>query len=122
MITKTSNKRIKRQRRRISFRHKVKGTIKRPRLSVYRSSKHIYAQIIDDVKGVTLTSSSDMKIDKKTIKADSKLKAQEKVAFATGELLAKEAAGKKITKVVFDRGGFKYHGRIKALAEGAKKG
>ena len=121
-MTKPSEKRIKRQRRRLSIRPKVQGTAKKPRLAVYRSLKHIYAQLIDDVKGVSLASASDLKLDKKTRKAESQLKAREKIAFAVGELLAEEAAKKKITKVVFDRGGFKYHGRVKALAEGARKG
>lgn len=119
---KSSNKKIKRQRRHLCIRARVKGTAQKPRLAVYRSLKHIYAQLINDVKGVSLASASDLKIDKKTLKTESKLKNREKIAFAVGELLAKEAAKKKISLVVFDRGGFKYHGRVKALAEGARKG
>lgn len=121
-MTNSSKKSIKRERRRLSIRPKTRGTAQRPRLAVFRSLKHIYAQIIDDTKGLTLVSASDKKINKKTLKGEKDLKAKEKLAFATGELLAKEAAKKKITQVVFDRGGFKYHGRVKALAEGARKG
>lgn len=121
-MTVLNNKLTTRQRRRASIRPKVKGTAQKPRLAVFRSLKHIYAQLIDDIKGVTLVSASDKKMDKKKLKGETKLKAKEKSAYAVGELLAKEAAKKKITRVVFDRGGFKYHGRIKALAEGARKG
>jgi large subunit ribosomal protein L18 len=91
---------------------------KYPRVSVYRSAKHIYAQIIDDKKGATLVSFSDTKLkptkDKKTNKSEK--------AFMVGRQLAGLALKKKISKVIFDRGGYKYHGRVKSLAEGAREG
>jgi large subunit ribosomal protein L18 len=85
----------------------------RPRISVYRSNKFIYAQVIDDLKQTTLVAASDMKE-----KSKSKLER----AAAVGEAIAKAATGKGIKKVWFDRGNYKYHGRIKALAEAARKG
>lgn len=95
-------------------RTKILGTKARPRISVFRSIKHIYCQIIDDGKGQTLVSASD-----KELKDGSN---GVTVAGQVGELLAKKAKTKKITKVVFDRSGYKYQGRVKALAEGARKG
>jgi large subunit ribosomal protein L18 len=107
-------KRYNQRKRRV--RAKVVGTETRPRLSVFRSNTHIYAQIIDDIKMVTLVSFSDLKIKK-----DAKMK---KVALAekVGEELAKLALTKKIKLVTFDRNGFRFHGRVKAVAEGARKG
>lgn len=93
-------------------REHINGLPSRPRLSVFKSSQHIYAQIIDDIKGHTLVSSSDLGLS-----GTKKEKAQ-----IAGEQLAKKAVSKKIKKVVFDRGKFKYHGRVAALAEGARKG
>ena len=98
-------------------RAKVSGTSERPRLSVFRSSKFIYAQVIDDTKSKTLVSFSSRSLPAKTAKVGKTEK-----AGLVGEGLAKEAKKKKITKVVFDRGSYKYHGRVKALAEGARKG
>jgi len=108
-------KQQKRYRRHRRVRAKIKGTAKVPRLCVFRSSKNIYAQVIDDEKGKTLASASDLEIKKKKDK---------KAVLATkvGNLIAKKAIEKKINKVVFDRGGYKYHGRVKALAEGARDG
>lgn len=103
------NNRISRHK---SLRRKIVGIKDRPRLSVFRSSQHIYAQIIDDLVGKTLVSDSDKKV--KGTKIDR--------AKIVGENVAKKAVTLKIKKVVFDRGGFKYHGRIAALAEGARKG
>lgn len=91
----------------------VAGVEDRPRLCVFKSHQHIYAQIIDDTKGVTVVAFSDL-----SIKEGVKKERAQKV----GEEIAKKALGKKISKVVFDRGGFKYHGRIAALAIGARKG
>lgn len=113
-------KKIKRRAKRIKrIRKKIFGVSEIPRLSVYRSSMHIYAQIIDDEKGETLVSSS-------TLSKDISLKGAKPwtVAAATivGKELAKKAKEKKIKEVVFDRRGYKYHGRIKALAEGAREG
>jgi large subunit ribosomal protein L18 len=93
------------------------GTKKRPRLSVHKTHKHIYAQIIDDTTANTLVSASDMELKKSKKNSD-----RIKTAKAVGEQLAKKAAKKKIKTVVFDKGRFKYHGRAKALAEGARKG
>lgn len=103
--------------------HRVRKTVRavtdRPRLSVFRSNKFIYAQVIDDVKGKTVVSFSEKKLAKDILaKAKTKL---EKAALV-GEEIAKLAKKAKVTKVVFDRGGYKYHGRVKALAEGARKG
>ena len=103
----------KRLQRHKKVRKNIFGTSQRPRLSVYRSSQHIYAQLIDDSLGKTLVSGSDLGLKSGTKKEKS---------MQVGENLAKEALKKKITKAVFDRGGFKYHGRVAALAEGARKG
>ena len=93
------------------------GTKIAPRLSVFRSNRSIYAQIIDDTKGETLVSFSSKKLDSKMVK-----KTKIEIAELVGEDLAKLAKAKKIVSVVFDRAGYKYHGRVKALAEGARKG
>jgi len=111
MITKTK---IQRKRR---TRAKVVRT-DRPRLSVFRSGKQIYAQIIDDIKNITLVSFSS-----KLLKPNEKKEKDSKqIAYTVGEKIASLAKKKKIKKVVFDRSGYKYHGRIKELAEGARKG
>lgn len=102
-----------REKRRARVRGKVFGTKKRPRLSVFRSGKHIYAQLIDDEKGETLVSASDLGL-REGVKMEK--------ALAVGEELARRALKLKIKKVVFDRGGYSYHGRVKAVAEGARKG
>ena len=107
-------KRQKFERRRIRTRTKIKKDSKYPRLSVFRSNQHIYAQLIDDRQSKTLISLSDLDIKKKLTKIE---KAEE-----IGQEIAKKALAKKIEKVVFDRGGYKYHGRIKALAERARQG
>ncbi len=107
-----------RQRRHLRVRKKISGTAERPRLSVFRSAKHIYAQLIDDDRGVTLVSASTL--DKELagqIKNGGNVEAARKV----GELLAKRAVAKGVVKVVFDRGGYLYHGRIRALAEAARE-
>ncbi|HJY98558.1 MAG TPA: 50S ribosomal protein L18 [Patescibacteria group bacterium] len=105
-----------REQRKRRVKAKVFGTAARPRFSVFKSNTHIYAQIIDDEKARTLVSFSDLKIKK----AD-KMKKTE-IAAQVGEEIAKKAIVKKIKKVTFDRNGFIYHGRVKALAEGARKG
>ena len=105
-----------RLRRHTRVRGKITGTVQRPRLNVYRSLNHIYAQIIDDVKGVTLVAASS--VEKDFGMAGGNKEAAKKV----GELIAKRAAEKGITEVVFDRGGNIYHGRVKELAEGAREG
>ncbi|AIM24397.1 50S ribosomal protein L18 [Melissococcus plutonius] len=103
-----------RQKRHQRVRNKISGTAECPRLNVFRSNKNIYAQIIDDVAGVTLASASALD---KEITGETKT---EKAA-SVGELIAKRAADKKIKKVVFDRGGYLYHGRVQALAEAARE-
>ena len=97
-----------RDRRRIRIRSKVKGTLERPRLSVFRSNKHIFAQLIDDVKGETLAAALGG--------------ADVSAATKAGKDLAKESLKLGIKEVVFDRGGYEYHGRVKALAESAREG
>jgi large subunit ribosomal protein L18 len=110
-------RRIRRKKR---VRKKVFGTPDRPRLSVYRSLKHIYAQIIDDTKGHTLVSCSTVSPElREEIKGKTKNK---EAAKKVGLLLARKALEKGIKKVVFDKGYFKYHGRLKALADGAREG
>lgn len=98
-------------------RGKIVGSSYRPRLSVFRSNKHLYVQFIDDLKGTTLMGLSDKVVKKNSLKMT-----KTKIAAFLGEELAKYAKTKRISKVVFDRGSYKYHGRIKALAEGARKG
>jgi large subunit ribosomal protein L18 len=103
-------------RRKKRIRAKVQGTTQRPRLSVFRSNKHVYAQIINDLTKETITGASE-----------AELKLAEKVnksgrAKEIGLLIAKKAAAKKVTAVVFDKGAYKYHGRVKAVAEGAREG
>lgn len=104
---------IKRQKR---IRTKIRGTSDRPRLSVFRSNQYMYAQIIDDVAGKTLLSVSE-----KTVGKDSKVTRLEK-AKLVGLEAAKAASSKKVTQVVFDKGSYAYHGRVKAVAEGAREG
>ena len=101
------------------MREHVVGTAERPRLAVFRSLNHIYAQIIDDTAGHTVVSAADVEADVRSARNGKK---KSEVAGLVGEALAKKAKDKGITAVVFDRGGFKYHGRVKALAEGARKG
>ncbi len=105
-------KREKRYRRHRRVRAKISGTAKIPRLCIFRSTKHIYAQLIDDEKSKTLAQVSDLEI-KKGKKTE--------IAYEVGKLIAQKAIKEKIEKVVFDRGGYKYHGRVKAVAEGARE-
>ena len=142
-MLKKQEKKYRRHRR---VRAKIFGTARCPRLCVFRSDKHIYVQVIDDEKGKTLVAASDqeIKISKNAkLKAPASAKAtadkqnskekkdEEKkiirtakiaVAYEVGKLIAEKTLKNKIKKVVFDRGGYKYHGRVKALAEGARKG
>jgi len=113
-----SSSREARVRRHKRVREKISGDNNRPRLCVYRSLNHIYAQIIDDIKGQTLVSASTLDEE---IKKEAK-KNKTSRAELVGTLLAKRSAAKKISQVAFDRGGFKYQGRVKALAEAARKG
>ena len=107
-----------RDRRKLRIRHKVSGTPERPRMTVFRSLKHIYAQVVDDVAGTTLAHGSTLSKDVKPQADDlNKTDAAKKV----GALIAEMCKSKKIAKVVFDRNGYRYHGRIKALADAARE-
>ena len=97
------------------------GTNKVPRLYVFRSNKHIYAQLINDQVAQTIAAASDFEAKKAKIR-DKNFTKKINVAFKVGELIAQKALKKEIKKVVFDRGGYKYHGKVKAVAEGARKG
>ena len=142
-------KQQKKIRRHKKIRAKLKGTMRIPRLCVFRSAKHIYAQLIDDEKSIILATARDQEFKKsphmpersegrrrtnvlrqKEISTSHKKPKEEKtgrtgkigIAFEVGKLIAKKALEKKIDKIIFDRGGYKYHGRIKSLAEGARAG
>ncbi|MBI5230305.1 MAG: 50S ribosomal protein L18 [Candidatus Magasanikbacteria bacterium] len=116
-ITKKRTGRVMRKNR---VRARVTGTANRPRLSVFRSLKHIYAQLIDDVKQSTVVGVMSKSV--KEADAPEEYKGKTRVAYATGLALASAAKTAGIYKAVFDRSGYKYHGRIKAVAEGARKG
>ena len=111
---KSKIKRERRYQRHKRVRAKIIGTNKRPRLCVFRSAKHIYAQLVIDRAGKTLVAVDDREIKEKKTKIDR--------ALWVGKVIAKQAIKKKIRQVVFDRGGYKYHGRVKAVAEGAREG
>jgi len=108
------------QKKKASIRKRVHGTPERPRLTIYRSAKHIYAQIIDDTTGKTLVSASTLS---KGLRDDVKnLKAPMEICKLVGKYAAKQALEKKIQNVVYDRNGYLYHGRVKAVADGAREG
>jgi large subunit ribosomal protein L18 len=113
----TSARVASRLRRQIRGRKKVSGTTERPRLVVTRSSKHISVQLVDDLVGKTLASASTMEADVRSIEGDKTAKARK-----VGELVAERATGQGVATVVFDRAGNKYHGRVAALADGAREG
>ena len=115
-MVKTTDRKMERQRRHLRVRRKISGTAERPRLCVYRSNNNLYVQIIDDVAGNTLVQASTLDKEIKT-KHSNKEAAKE-----VGTLIAKRATEKKITEVVFDRGGYIYHGVVKELAEAAREG
>ena len=115
MITKT-NRKMERARRHARVRRKISGTAERPRLCVYRSNTNLYVQVIDDVAGVTLVSASTLDKEVKTKYAN------KEAAKEVGALIAKRALEKNIKDVVFDRGGYIYHGVIKELADAARNG
>ena len=106
-------------RRRKHVRRNLMGTAERPRLTVFRSSKHIYAQLIDDLTGVTLATASSRTKD---VRASMAYGGNVKAAVVVGKKLAEEAKSKGITKAAFDRGHYRYHGRVKALADAAREG
>lgn len=116
MITK-EDRNLARKRRHLRVRNRIEGTAARPRLNVYRSNKHIYAQVIDDVTGNTVASAST--VDKE-LSAEVQNGSNVEAARKVGELVAKRAIEKGITTVVFDRGGYLYHGRVQALADAAR--
>jgi large subunit ribosomal protein L18 len=113
-----ANKLEGRARRKLRIRKNVTGTSERPRLTVFRSAKHIYAQVVDDTSGTTLASASTLSKDLRGGLADGNKSA---AAKKVGALVAEQCKGKNITKVVFDRNGFLFHGRIQALAEAARE-
>ena len=115
MVKKTDRK-MERERRHLRVRRKISGTAERPRLCVYRSNSNIYVQIIDDVAGNTLVSASTLDKEVKTKHAN------KEAAKEVGTLIAKRATEKNIKSVVFDRGGYIYHGVVKELAEAARQG
>ncbi|MEG6616911.1 50S ribosomal protein L18 [Peptococcaceae bacterium 1198_IL3148] len=118
MIKRVDRKAV-RAKRRMRLRNKLRGTTERPRLSVFRSLNNIYSQIIDDEKGVTLAAASSLSPE---LKGKVSTGGNIEAATAVGELIAKKALDAGIKSVVFDRAGYIYHGRVKALAEAARKG
>jgi large subunit ribosomal protein L18 len=119
MPTKKTNPReVGRLKRKMRIRKKVSGSSERPRLTVFRSDKHIYAQIIDDVQGNTLVSTSTLTSE---FKEAEQPKGKKAAAEKIGEIIARKAQDHGITKVVFDRNGYIYHGRVQALADAARK-
>ncbi len=117
-MNKTRTVRAARRRRHLRVRKKLAGTTERPRLVVFRSAKHIYAQIIDDSIGHTLVAACDLEAE---LRASRNGKKKTEMADLVGQAIAGRAKAKGIGTVVFDRGGFQYHGRVKALAEAARK-
>ena len=117
-MDKAKAKRLARQRRHLRVREGVHGTTERPRLCVFRSLRHIHAQVIDDTRGRTLVAASTLDAEVR-----SQLDDKDKIGQAgiVGEVLAKRALAAGITQVVFDRGGYRYHGRVKGLADAARK-
>ena len=117
LAIKGKGKTVQRKRRHFRLRKKISGTTARPRLVVTRSSRHMVAQIVDDTQGKTLVSASTLEADVRTLDADKTAKATK-----VGELVAERAKAAGIDTVVFDRGGNKYHGRVAAVADGAREG
>ena len=115
-MIKKINRKLERERRHIRVRNKISGTAERPRLCVYRSNANLYVQIVDDVAGNTLAQASTLDKEVKTKHAN------KEAAKEVGALIAKRAQEKKIKEVVFDRGGYIYHGVVKELAEAAREG
>ena len=114
-MASTGSKLVQRKKRKTRIRKKIFGTSERPRLSVFRSARHVYAQVIDDTKGVTLAHVH-------SFKKGSEERADKAACTELGKKLAAACKAKNITKVVFDKNGYAYHGRIMALAEGAREG
>lgn len=118
MSVKEIDKNKIRMRKKLYIKKRIKGTTERPRLAVFRSLKHIYVQLIDDISQRTLLTVSDLSKD---IESDLKGKKKTEIARIVGKLAAEKAKDLKIESVVFDRAGYIYHGRVKALAEGARE-
>ena len=118
-MDKAKQKRLARQHRHIRVRQRVQGTIERPRLCVFRSLRHIYAQIVDDTRGHTLVSATTLDAE---VRAEAQGKGKADQAKVVGRVLARRALDAGISKVVFDRGGYRYHGRVEALARAAREG
>jgi len=116
LMNKNVGKSVRRSRRRVGIRKRISGTAQKPRLAIFKSLNHMYAQVINDLDGVTLASASSnakgLNLEKTGNSA---------AAAKVGEMLAEKAKAKGVVEVVFDRGGFKFHGRVKALAEAARK-
>ncbi len=117
MVSKESRSKV-RAKKHMRIRNRFSGTAERPRLAVFRSNKHVYAQVIDDVNGTTLVSASTLEKD---IKAELKNTDDIEAAIKVGDVVAKRALEKGIKAVVFDRGGYIYHGKVKALADAARE-
>jgi len=121
MSKKTDSRRVHRKKRHNRIRKRISGTPERPRLVVFRSLKNIEAQLVDDLGGNTILGMSTLSPELKDFKGESRNPPVEK-AHAAGKLLAEKAKEQGVEAVVFDRGGYQYHGRVKAFAEGARKG
>lgn len=117
-MSTTNPREVARQKRKTRIRKSIFGTPDRPRLSVFRSARHMYAQVVDDTAGKTLVAASSLD---KSFKEKARFENKRAAAEFIGQMLAQRALDKGIKKVVFDRNGFLYHGRIKALSEGARK-
>jgi large subunit ribosomal protein L18 len=114
----TNLRKVSRFKRKRSIRKRISGTAERPRMSVFRSSRHIYAQLVDDVQGGTLVSASSLE---KAVRDQPKFESKTAMAEHIGKLIGERAKEKGIEAVVFDRNGFLYHGRVKALSSGARE-
>lgn len=118
-MDKAKKKRLARLRRHARVRKHVSGSPERPRLCVFRSLKHMYAQVVDDTQGHTVAAASTLDAD---VRAELNGKDKKEQAAVVGEVLAKRALAAGVSRVVFDRGGYMYHGRVEALAKAARKG
>ncbi|MCP4869069.1 MAG: 50S ribosomal protein L18 [Proteobacteria bacterium] len=116
MATSTNPRAVARARRKVSIRKRVQGTTERPRLTVFRTTNHIYAQVVNDATGATLAAASTLNVEVEGHKGN------KDAAKAVGTALAEKAKAAGVSAVVFDRNGYKYHGRIKALADAAREG
>lgn len=118
-MDRLEKKRLRREKIRRRVRARIHGTAERPRLSVFRSNRYIYAQLIDDDRGHTLVAASSLEPEMRAMREG---RTPIQIAFEVGRRLAERALARGITRVVFDRNGYLYHGRVKALAEGAREG